>query len=134
MNARGSEGERLFSSDEFLTSQQITSFFSRLAAKKGLSVMDGTDENDDEAADFDSCLEGITNEVRREVSLQHPIMFDWHNIYDLVKQGKLNKFTIPMLKKMCEYFDIDVSEITARRKRPYIETLSSFCSSCSCQW
>ena len=34
MNARGSDGERLFSSDEFLTSQQITSFFSRLAAKE----------------------------------------------------------------------------------------------------
>ena len=134
MNARGSDGERLFSSDEFLTSQEITSFFSRLAAKKSLSIMDGTDENDDEAAEFESCLEEITNEVRREVSLQHPIVFDCHNICDLVKQGKLNKFNIPMLKRICEYFDIDVSEITARRKRPYIETLSSFCSSCSCQW
>ena len=29
INARGSDGERLFSSNEFLTSQQITSFFSR---------------------------------------------------------------------------------------------------------
>ena len=133
MNARGSDGERLFSSDEFLTSQQITSFFSRLAAKKSLSVRDGTDENDDEAAEFESCLEELTNEVRREVSLQHPIVFDCHNLCDLVKQGKLNKFNIPMLKRMCEYFDIDVSQITARRKRPFIETLSSFCSSCSCQ-
>ena len=128
------ESARLFSSDEFLTSQQITSFFSRLTAKKSLSVMDGTDENDDEAVEFESCLEEITNEVRREVSLQHTIVFDCHNICDLVKQAKLNKFNIPMLKRICEDFDIDVSEITARRKRPYIETLSSFCSSCSCQW
>ena len=53
---------------ELLTSQQITSFFSRFAAKKSFSVMDGTDENDAEAAEFESCLEELTNEVRREVS------------------------------------------------------------------
>jgi len=34
MHARGNDGERLFSSDEFLTSQQISSLFSRLATKK----------------------------------------------------------------------------------------------------
>ena len=70
MHARGNDGERLFSSDEFLTSQQINSFFSHLA----------TEENDDEAAEFESSLEDLTNQVRREVSLQHPIVFDCHNM------------------------------------------------------
>ena len=87
MKPRGSDGERLFSSDEFVTSQEITSFFSRLAAKKSFSVMDGTDENNAEAVEFESCLEELTNGVRREVFL-----FDCHNICDLVRQGKLNKF------------------------------------------
>ena len=99
MHARGNDGERLFSTDEFLTSQQINSFFSHLA----------TEENDDEAAEFESSLEDLTNQVWREVSLQHPIVFDCHNMCRLVKQGKLNKFSIKMLKRLCEHFDLDVS-------------------------
>ena len=61
MHARGSDGERLLSSDEFLTSQQISSFFSRLAAKRSLLDKDDTEENDDEAAEFESSLEDLTN-------------------------------------------------------------------------
>ena len=112
MHARGNDGERLFSSDEFLTSQQISSFFSRLATKKSLLDKDDTEENDDEAAEFESSLEDLTNQVRREVSLQHPIVFDCHNMCDLFKQGKLNKFSIKMLKRLCEHFDLDVSHIS----------------------
>ena len=123
MHARGNDGERLFSSDEFLTSQQINSFFSHLA----------TEENDDEAAEFESSLEDLTNQVWRKVSLQHPIVFDCHNMCHLVKQGKLNKFSIKMLKRLCEHFDLDVSHITVRRKRPYVDKLSTFCCNCLCQ-
>lgn len=90
MHARGNDGERLFSSDEFLTSQQISSFFSRLATQKSLLDKDDTEENDDEAAEFESSLEDLTNQVRNK----HPIVFDCHNMCDLVKQGKLNKFSI----------------------------------------
>ena len=32
--ARGQDGKRLFAVDDFLTAQQITSYFSRMAAKK----------------------------------------------------------------------------------------------------
>lgn len=136
MTARlGSDGERLFRSDEFLTSQQITSFFSRLAAKK--SLPDDRDDNDDdvnEAAAIESALEELGNQVQREIALQHPIVFDCYNICDLVKDDKLQaKFNILMLKKMCEHFEIDVSEITVRLKRPYIDKLSTFCSNCSCR-
>ena len=133
MHARGNDGERLFSSDEFLTSQQISSFFSHLATKKSLLDKDDTEENDDEAAEFESSLEDLTNQVRREVSLQHPIVFDCHNMCDLVKQGKLNKFSIKMLKRLCEHFDLDVSHITVRRKRPCVDKLSTFCCNCLCQ-
>ena len=116
IHARGNDGERLFSSDEFLTSQQISSFFSRLATQKSLLDKYDTEENDDEAAEFENSLEDLTNQVRREVSLQHPIVFDCHNMCDLVKQGKLNKFSIKMLKRLCDHFDLDVSHITVRLK------------------
>ena len=48
--ARDSEGNRLFTSAEFLTSQQVASFFSRLAAKRRLpDVTSGSDEEADDA-------------------------------------------------------------------------------------
>ena len=124
MHARGNDRERLFSSDEFLTSQQMSTFFSRLATKKSLLDKDDTEENDDKAAEFESSLEDLTNQVWREDSLQHPIVFDCHNMWGLVKQGKLNTFSIKMLKRLCEHFDLDVSHITVRLKRPYIDKLS----------
>ena len=91
IHTRGSDGEQLFSKDDFFTNHR-TSFVSRLAAKESLLDKDDLDENDDEVAEFESSLEDLTNEVQREVSLQHPTAFDCHNICDLVKQGKLNKF------------------------------------------
>ena len=44
MGARDSEGNRLFTSAEVLTSQQVASFFTRLAAKQRLpDVLSGSD-------------------------------------------------------------------------------------------
>ena len=123
MHARGNDGERLFSCDEFLTSQQISSFFSRLATQKSLLDKYDTEENDDEAAEFENSLEDLTNQVRREVSLQHPIVFDCHNMCDLVKQGKLNKFSIKMLKRLCEHFDLDVSQTEEALRRQTVHVL-----------
>ena len=37
MTARNFDGEQLFTSSEFLTSQQVASFFSRLASKRTLN-------------------------------------------------------------------------------------------------
>ena len=47
--ARNADGSLLFVSDEYLTSQQITSFFSRMAAKK--SIQDPMNSDDDEDDD-----------------------------------------------------------------------------------
>ena len=56
MCAKDATGDRLFSSDEFLTTTQIAGFFSHLASKKTL-------ENDDqegvEVAAHEACLERI---------------------------------------------------------------------------
>ena len=50
MGARDSEGNRLFTSAEFLTSQQVASPFSRLAAKRRLpDVTSGSDKEADDA-------------------------------------------------------------------------------------
>ena len=68
MAARDSEGNRLFTSEGFLTSQQVTSFFSRLAAKRRLpGVTSGSDEEADDA-ETESALQELSNAVMREVS------------------------------------------------------------------
>ena len=103
----------------------MSSFFSRLATKKSLLDKDDTDENDDKAAEFESSLEDLTNQVWREVSIQHPIVFDCHNMCDLVKQGKLNKFSIKMLKRLCTSINCPRFVATACVNSKMI--LSGFC-------
>lgn len=49
--AKDVNGQRLFDSTEFLTAQQVASFFSRLAAKKTTAEdMEDDDEDEDHTA------------------------------------------------------------------------------------
>lgn len=127
MGARDSEGNRLFTSAEFLTSQQVASFFSRLAAKRRLpDVTSGSDEEADDA-ERESALQELSNAVMREVSLEHPIVYDCYNICDLISSSKLSSFSIQMLK------EIDTSHVKVGRKKPYLDLLVAFGKDCSCQ-
>ena len=47
MTARNFDGERLFTSSEFLTSQQVASYFSRLASKRTLNDHEREKEDSD---------------------------------------------------------------------------------------
>lgn len=133
MAARDSEGNRLFTSAEFLTSQQVASFFSRLAAKRRLpDVTSGSDEEEDDA-ETESALQVLSNAVMREVSLEHPIVYDCYNICDLISSSKLSSFSIQMLKEFCNFFEIDTSHVKVRRKKPYLDLLVAFGKDCPCQ-
>ena len=133
MAARDSEGNRLFTSAEFLTSQQVASFFSRLAAKRRLpDVTSGSDEEEDDA-ETESALQVLCNAVMREVSLEHPIVYDCYNICDLISSSKLSSFSIQMLKEFCNFFEIDTSHVKVRRKKPYLDLLVAFGKDCPCQ-
>lgn len=50
--AKDSNGNRLFSSSEFLTGQQIQSFFSRMASKRSVDIV--TEEDEDRRTQFSS--------------------------------------------------------------------------------
>jgi len=114
MGARDSEGNRLFTSAEFLTSQQVASFFTRLAAKQRLpDVLSGSDKEADDA-ERESALQEFSNAVMREVSLEHPIGYDCYNICDLVRSSKLSSFSIQMLKEFCNFFEVDTSHVKVR--------------------
>jgi hypothetical protein len=98
MTAKDVNGNRLFNSDEFLTSQQITGFFSRVAKKKKLQSQDPKEDDDYTADDLQNALhqneiEEFSDKVKSELSVKHPLVFDTYNICDLhgikVKIGNL---------------------------------------------
>ncbi|XP_071947533.1 uncharacterized protein [Antedon mediterranea] len=150
-SARHSDGSHLFSKSEFLTAQQIASFFSRLAKKRRTDAA-VHDDDDDEDDDYDSNEDGdevqengddsktekereiqiLSQTVLDTIGLQHPIMFERHNICELKAQEKLSRFSLPMLQEMCTSLELDTTDITIKRKKPYIDLLGKLVSTCSC--
>ena len=147
--ACNADGSLLFKSDEYLTSQQITSFFSRTAAKKSIKTpsASNTGEDDDEFKDDDDDdddlddllsamaekeLEQMRQEVLDEISIQHPITFETYNICEMAAASKLQKFSIAMLQDICKHYELDTSTIKQKRKKPYIDLLDKLVKSCTC--
>ena len=131
MCAKDSNGSRLFTSDEFLTASQIAGFFSRLASRK--TLVDDEQQADIEVAAHEAGLEQLVNEAVHELAPKHPIVYDSYNLCELASQKKLSALSIAVLKDICTSFGIDVSDVTVRRKKPYIDKLQSLCQECACQ-
>ena len=135
MTARDSNGNRLFTISEFLTRQQISGFFSRLASKRALGNNQTTDNNFEEIhnAENEEAFSELRSEILQEVALGHPICYDTYNICELIQNSNLSKFSIQMLQNICEHFDIPIVDIKLKRKAPYIEKLIAFGKKCACQ-
>ena len=128
--AKGTDGKRQFGTSEILTAQQISSFFSRLAAKarKGI-VTDDDLRAAEEEQDFNSARENILSLLQ----VQHPIVYNQYDICSMVKKGTLKNFKLEMLKLICESFELDVSSTKPiRKKAPYISLLTEMVEGCSC--
>ena len=110
--AKGENGERLFSREEWLTKAQIQGFFSRLSSSRkrraGPSPSTAVDDNsDEELIDEREVSHMITVEsVVKEIGLTHPIVYDIYDLCDYVKKQKLNYFTVSMLKEICTFFEL----------------------------
>ena len=133
--ARDIDGSSLFKSDEYLTSKQIASFFSRLSSKKSVPEASSTSDNDDDDEDDNDNDDDLSSkkeylriqgEILNEISLNHPIIYDSYNICDMVATSKLPKFSIAMLQVICRYFELE------RRKKPYVDMLVNLVQSCTC--
>ena len=141
--AKDCNSRRLFSVDEFLTTQQIASFFSR-QAKNIAGVEAGTDrdEEDFEDDDMNACSareEEAFDEIRslamKEIDLYHPIVYDTYDVCNLVSAGILSKnLSVSVLEDMCAYFDlqIDTDKSKMKLKKPYADKLIELVKSCSC--
>ncbi|CAB3988102.1 SURP and G-patch domain-containing 1, partial [Paramuricea clavata] len=131
--SRDIDGSSLFKSDEYLTSKQIASFFSRLSSKKSApeanSTSDNDDDDDEDDNDKDDDLSSvkeyhrIRDEILNEISLNHPIIYDSYNICGMAATSKLPKFSIAMLQVICRYFELDISSVKQKRKKPYVDML-----------
>lgn len=116
--AKDVNGERLFESTEFLTAQQVASFFSRLAAKK-TTDKDTEDDDEDEAhLKRENHLQEMRDNIVTSMSIQnaHPIVNDSFNICELVQKSKLASFSIKLLQEICSSFGLDISNIKIKRK------------------
>ena len=71
--AKDANGLRLFDSKDFLTAQQISSFFSRLAAKRSIEDDGQIEDDDDEVIQFEQerQLQQLRNKAITTVSIQH---------------------------------------------------------------
>ena len=109
--ARNNDGSRKFSREEWLTKTQIKSFFSRLSAarrKQQSNLDDGDEELLEEEHEYrkEENLQEEVKDMFRELTVEHPIFYDGYDICDHVKSGLISKFTVKILKDICEYFDV----------------------------
>ena len=65
--------------------------------------------------------------------IQHPIMYDTHNICEMVADTKLTKFSVQMLQDIRSFYQLDIESISAKRKQPYFDVLTNLVYSCSCK-
>lgn len=136
--ARRDNGERRFEVDEFLTAQQIQSYFSRTAAKlkHGITSQSehdsSTDDNDIQAAQEEEAYSSARSAILHQCELLHPIVYDTLNICSLYRSNKLTKLSVAQLRLICSYYSMDMEAQQSRRKAPYISYISDLVGSCSC--
>ena len=90
--AQNQQGVKVFTGDEFLTAQQIQSYFSRRASKLWHSHSDDPESEQDKdvmAAEEELAHENVRTMVLEEVPLRLPIVFDVFNLCEMHGSGKL---------------------------------------------
>ena len=101
--AHVSNGEWLLKSTEFLTSQQISSYFSCLSCQQTL-----THEAKLTAIEDEINFSTATDQVMATVTLQHPIVFDLHNICAMAAEDTLKNLKASLLQVICQGLNLDI--------------------------
>ena len=127
--AKGPDGVRLFKVSEFLTPQQCTSYFSRLAAKVRRQTSDD--------AEIQAVVEEENFTMAREtilsITLQHPITYDQHDICAMAKGGSLEWRKLRMFPKICQQLELEVPPKPVRRKALDVDLLKKTVINFTCQ-
>ena len=131
--ARGKDGERLFGVLEFLTPQQVSSFFSRLAAKLRQQQVEVTPQ-DILAVEEQSNFSLARANVLSTLHVRHPIVVDHYDVCSLVgNKIEFKKTKVGMLQYFCQSLELEVPVPAVRRKAPYLALLEELVDSCPCR-
>ena len=105
-----------------------------MASKRSVDIVnEEEDEEEENSAHEEVVLSEMRQDVVSLVGLQHPIMCDTNNICELASSSKLTgTFSVSVLRDICLSLDIDVSGISVRRKKPYVDKLHDLVKSCAC--
>ena len=120
--ALGVDGTRLFTVTEFLTAQQITSFFSRETAKT--RHQQASAQEDANAAVEETNFCAARDDVLRSLQLQHPIIVDQYDVCSMVRDDSLKKLKVAMLQNLCKQLGLEVPE--------FLSLLKEAVRGCSC--
>ena len=142
-------GQRVFSRENWLNSNQVKSFFSRLTAKRrkgrfAASRESGIDTTGTTESDIEELMEEgelIESEQHRKETVQdilddisvqnlHPIVNDSFDLCEYNKKQQLGRFSVYMLKSVCNHFEIVVK--AKNTKTVLLEKLKEVLNQCSC--
>lgn len=131
-HARTDSGERRFTIEEFLTQQQIKSYFSRKASKSKQVESSHQEETDALSEEDHLAYTSARDDIIKEIELNHPIIYDTYDICKMHAEKKLEKLSVALLRLICAYFNMEVEDLPRRRKAPYLSFINELVQSCSC--
>ena len=100
-NARDEENNRRFSREEWLTKNQIKSYFSRLSSAKRKEQDDVDDRAELEdilGEQEEKSRQLLITSIIEKIGLRHPICYDVYDLCEYFKGSKLSKLNVAMLK------------------------------------
>ena len=83
------------------------------------SVEQSSEEEEPERNELiiEKAIEEMFNEVMKALALQHSIMYETYNIWEIVGlQSRLAKVSIWTLQNICAALELDVASMTGKRK------------------
>ena len=115
-----------------ITSQQVASFFSRLASKKVVQADESEDEEDEHAEELtkihEQNIQDLSNISWRKYYLSirssYEIHKTTHNICKIAACSKQSFLCKCSFKTLCSFCQLDISTINVKRKKPYIVLLT----------
>ena len=133
-NAKNESNERLFTRSEWLSKNQVQSFFSRMAAahrkEQGVSGLSTEKEEDIQCLQEYSEREDLINRVNEEINVAHPICFDSYDLCERYHSNTLQEFNVAMLRSICNHFEIPVK--SRDKKKFLLDKLTVMISECEC--
>jgi len=133
-NARNmTSNDRQFNCKEWLTTTQIKSFFSRLAASRRKNIVGLSLELEEEEVAClveDSERQEMIETINDEIGLKHPITYDIYDLCDYCRQDKLAAFNVAMLKSICSHLEVPFK--SKDKKSDLVAKLTDVISECEC--